>query len=196
MAHQQFTSKLQEEVICPICMDILQHPATIDCGHNFCLSCITQSGEAEDSVLKCPLCNKIVRRDTITPNWLLVNLVEKIQSMEPSEMQPETEELRCLRHGEKCHYFCEVDGKFLCMVCCGSKDHKTHNTTLIEEAAQSYQVGIWGSLPCSPIRPGVQWGPGNCYLFPLGLYPLPLSLHLSRKFVVKPSRFKSLRREN
>ncbi|KAJ1068657.1 hypothetical protein K5549_011610 [Capra hircus] len=146
MAHQQFTSKLQEEVICPICMDILQHPATIDCGHNFCLSCITQSGEAEDSVLKCPLCNKIVRRDTITPNWLLVNLVEKIQSMEPSERQPETEELRCLRHGEKCHYFCEVDGKFLCVVCCGSKDHKTHNTTLIEEAAQSYQGQIQSQI--------------------------------------------------
>ncbi|XP_040091476.1 E3 ubiquitin-protein ligase TRIM31-like, partial [Oryx dammah] len=142
MAHQQFTSKLQEEVICPICMDILQHAATIDCGHNFCLSCITQSGEAADSVLKCPLCNKIVRRDTITPNWLLVNLVEKIQAIDLSETQPETEELRCLRHGEKCHYFCEVDGKLLCMMCRESKDHKTHNATLIEEAAQSYQGRI------------------------------------------------------
>lgn len=156
MAHQQFTGKLQEEMICPICLDILQDPATIDCGHNFCLSCITQSGEAADSVLKCPLCNKIVKRDTITPNWLLVNLVEKIQAMDPSDMQPETEELRCLRHGEKCHYFCEVDGKFLCVVCRESKDHKTHNTTLIEEAAQNYQVGISGSLPCSPIRSRVQ----------------------------------------
>ncbi|XP_069419739.1 E3 ubiquitin-protein ligase TRIM31 [Ovis canadensis] len=146
MAHQQFTSKLQEEVICPICIDILQHPATIDCGHNFCLSCITKSGEAAGSVLKCPLCNKIVRRDTITPNWLLVNLVEKIQAMDLSEMQPETEELRCLRHGEKCLYFCEVDGKFLCMACRESKDHKTHNATLIEEAAQSYQGQIQSQI--------------------------------------------------
>ncbi|DAA16435.1 E3 ubiquitin-protein ligase TRIM31 isoform X1 [Bos taurus] len=146
MAHQQFTGKLQEEMICPICLDILQDPATIDCGHNFCLSCITQSGEAADSVLKCPLCNKIVKRDTITPNWLLVNLVEKIQAMDPSDMQPETEELRCLRHGEKCHYFCEVDGKFLCVVCRESKDHKTHNTTLIEEAAQNYQGRIQSQI--------------------------------------------------
>nr|XP_020733071.1 E3 ubiquitin-protein ligase TRIM31 [Odocoileus virginianus texanus] len=146
MAHQQFSGKLQEEVICPICMDILQYPATIDCGHNFCLSCITQSGGAADSILKCPLCNKIVRRGTITPNWLLVNLVEKIQAMDPSEMQPEKEELRCLRHGEKCHYFCEVDGKFLCVVCCQSKDHKTHNATLIEEAAQSYQERIQSQI--------------------------------------------------
>ena len=193
MAHQQFSGKLQEEVICPICMDILQYPATIDCGHNFCLSCITQSGEAADSILKCPLCNKIVRRDMITPNWLWVNLVEKIQAMDPSEMQPEKEELRCLRHGEKCHYFCEVDGKFLCVVCCQSKDHKTHNATLIEEAAQSYQVDIWGSLLCSPISPGVQWGPGNVIS---SLWVCTHCPHLSRKFAVMPSSFKSLRLEN
>ncbi|XP_061050893.1 E3 ubiquitin-protein ligase TRIM31 [Eubalaena glacialis] len=142
MANQQFASKLQEEVICPICMDILQDPATIDCGHNFCLRCITQIGEEGDSLLKCPLCNKIVRRDTIASNWLLVNLVEKIQAMDPSEMQPETKELRCLRHGEKYHFFCEFDGKFLCVVCRESKDHKSHNATLIEEAAQRYQGQI------------------------------------------------------
>ncbi|XP_057554151.1 E3 ubiquitin-protein ligase TRIM31 [Hippopotamus amphibius kiboko] len=135
-------SKLQEEVICPICMDILQDPATVDCGHNFCLRCITQTKEAAENILKCPLCQKIVRRDTITPNWLLVNLVEKIQGMDASEMQPKVEELRCLRHGEKCHYFCEFDGNFLCVVCRESKDHKSHNATLIEEAAQSYQERI------------------------------------------------------
>ncbi|XP_059796699.1 E3 ubiquitin-protein ligase TRIM31 [Balaenoptera ricei] len=142
MANQQFASKLQEEVICPICMDILQGPATIDCGHTFCHRCITQSWEAADSILKCPLCNKTVRGDTIVPNWLLANLVGKIQAMDPSEMQPETKELRCLRHGEKCHFFCEFDGKFLCVVCHESKDHKSHNATLIEEAAQSYQGRI------------------------------------------------------
>ena len=150
MAGQQFTNKLQEEVICPICMDILQDPATIDCGHSFCLQCIMRSREGLDSVIKCPLCNKIVKRDTIRPNWLLVNLVEKIQAMDPSEEQPEVKELKCPKHGERFHYFCESDGEVLCVACCGSKDHKFHNTILLEEAAQSFQVGIWGSLPCSP----------------------------------------------
>ncbi|XP_004441832.1 PREDICTED: E3 ubiquitin-protein ligase TRIM31 [Ceratotherium simum simum] len=139
MASQQITDKLKEEVICPICIDVLQDPVTIDCGHNFCLRCISQSGKASDNVLKCPFCNKLVRRDMFRPNWLLMNLVEKIQAMDPSETQPEREELRCLRHGEKFHYFCEHDGKFLCMVCRESKNHKLHNVTLIEEAAQSYQ---------------------------------------------------------
>uniref|UniRef100_A0A8D0X5E3 E3 ubiquitin-protein ligase TRIM31 n=1 Tax=Sus scrofa TaxID=9823 RepID=A0A8D0X5E3_PIG len=142
MAGQQFTNKLQEEVICPICMDILQDPATIDCGHSFCLQCIMRSREGLDSVIKCPLCNKIVKRDTIRPNWLLVNLVEKIQAMDPSEEQPEVKELKCPKHGERFHYFCESDGKVLCVACCGSKDHKFHNTILLEEAAQSFQGQI------------------------------------------------------
>uniref|UniRef100_A0A8C4LLE4 E3 ubiquitin-protein ligase TRIM31 n=1 Tax=Equus asinus TaxID=9793 RepID=A0A8C4LLE4_EQUAS len=139
MASQHFTNTLKEEVICPICMDILQDPVTIDCGHNFCLRCITQSGDTSNDFLNCPLCNKLVRRDTFRPNWLLVNLVEKIQAMDPSEMQPGREELKCRRHGEKFHYFCEYDGMFLCVVCRESKDHKLHKISLIEEAALSYQ---------------------------------------------------------
>ncbi|XP_070100455.1 E3 ubiquitin-protein ligase TRIM31 [Equus caballus] len=139
MASQHFTNTLKEEVICPICMDILQDPVTIDCGHNFCLRCITQSGDTSNDFLNCPLCNKLVRRDTFRPNWLLVNLVEKIQAMDPSEMQPGREELKCQRHGEKFHYFCEYDGMFLCVVCRESKDHKLHKISLIEEAALSYQ---------------------------------------------------------
>ncbi|KAM9665277.1 LOW QUALITY PROTEIN: E3 ubiquitin-protein ligase TRIM31 [Trichechus inunguis] len=137
MASPQFVNKLQEEVVCPICIDILQDPVTIDYGQNFCFRCITQNGDA--SVLKCPLCKKSVRRDTVRPSCLLMNLVEKIQAMSPFEAQPEREELRCQKHQEKIHYFCEHDGKFLCTVRRESKDRKLHKANLIEEAAQNYQ---------------------------------------------------------
>uniref|UniRef100_A0A8C4PKQ8 Tripartite motif containing 31 n=1 Tax=Equus asinus asinus TaxID=83772 RepID=A0A8C4PKQ8_EQUAS len=176
MASQHFTNTLKEEVICPICMDILQDPVTIDCGHNFCLRCITQSGDTSNDFLNCPLCNKLVRRDTFRPNWLLVNLVEKIQAMGPSEMQPGREELKCQRHGEKFHYFCEYDGMFLCVVCRESKDHKLHKISLIEEAALSYQVGIWGLE--------------NCYLFPLSLH-LIAQVELEKQRII--TEFKQLR---
>ncbi|XP_069930933.1 E3 ubiquitin-protein ligase TRIM31 isoform X2 [Oryctolagus cuniculus] len=148
MARQQSPMDLQQEVICPICLEILQEPVTTDCGHNFCLQCITQVAEASGDFFKCPLCNSSVRKNAFTLNWLLVNLVDRIQAIDLSEMRPEVEdeeeeeEMRCPKHGEKLHYFCELDGKFLCVVCCGSKDHKSHNTSLIEEAAQSYQGQI------------------------------------------------------
>ncbi|XP_042539839.1 E3 ubiquitin-protein ligase TRIM31 [Dipodomys spectabilis] len=146
MASQQLTSNLQDEVICSICMDTLQEPVTTDCGHTFCLRCISQVGSSSDELLKCPLCQKFVQRSTIRPNWLVVNLVERIQAIDPSEIQPEEREMRCPKHGEKIHYFCEQDGEFLCVVCRDSKDHRSHNPSLIEEAAQNYQGQIQSKL--------------------------------------------------
>ncbi|XP_006896346.1 PREDICTED: E3 ubiquitin-protein ligase TRIM31 [Elephantulus edwardii] len=146
MANTELINTLQEEVICPICIEILQDPVTIDCGHNFCMKCITQSGETPDNLLKCPLCNKTVKRDTLRPNWLLVNLVEKIQAMSPVEVHPQRNDLKCQKHQEKYHYFCEYDGMFLCTVCCNSKEHKSHQFSLIEEAAQKYQEKIQSEL--------------------------------------------------
>uniref|UniRef100_A0A8D2CRX2 E3 ubiquitin-protein ligase TRIM31 n=1 Tax=Sciurus vulgaris TaxID=55149 RepID=A0A8D2CRX2_SCIVU len=141
MASQQFSGNLKEEVICPICMDFLQDPATTDCGHNFCHKCIARIAEDSGRFLKCPLCNSSVKK-TFRPNWLLVNLVKKIQAMGTSEEQPEGEELKCQKHGEKFYYFCEHDGDFLCVMCRESEDHRMHNASLIEEAAQNYQAQI------------------------------------------------------
>uniref|UniRef100_A0A2K6C5X1 Tripartite motif containing 31 n=1 Tax=Macaca nemestrina TaxID=9545 RepID=A0A2K6C5X1_MACNE len=137
-----FVNKLQEEVICPICLDILQKPVTIDCGHNFCLKCITQSGETSYGFFKCPLCKTSVRKNTIRLNRLLANLVEKIQALQASEVQSKRKEPTCPKHQEMFYYFCKDDGKFLCFVCRESKDHKSHNVSLIEEAAQNYQGQI------------------------------------------------------
>ncbi|XP_006875752.1 PREDICTED: E3 ubiquitin-protein ligase TRIM31-like [Chrysochloris asiatica] len=146
MTSSQVLSRLQEEVICPICLEILQDPVTIICGHNFCFRCITKNVGPSDNLLKCPLCKKSVMKDTLKPNWLLVNLVEKIQILSPFEEQPEMQELKCPKHQEKFHYFCENDGKFLCVVCHQSKEHKLHKISLIEEAAPKYQVLIQSQL--------------------------------------------------
>lgn len=76
----------------------------------------------------------------LRPNKLLASIAEKIQAMDPAEFQSE-EEPRCPKHREKFHYFCEKDNEFLCLVCRDSKDHKTHELTVIDEAAQNYKVG-------------------------------------------------------
>ncbi|XP_052599782.1 E3 ubiquitin-protein ligase TRIM31-like [Peromyscus californicus insignis] len=141
MAGQRLASKLQEDVTCPICMEILQDPVTIDCGHNFCLQCINQVAKTAEKLL-CPLCKLSVSKDTFRPNKLLASLAEKIQAMDPAEIQPEGDEPRCRIHKEKLHYFCEKDMEFLCVVCRDTKDHKSHDITLIDEAAQNYKAQI------------------------------------------------------
>ncbi|GAB1301036.1 E3 ubiquitin-protein ligase TRIM31 [Apodemus speciosus] len=122
-------------------MEILQNPVTIDCGHNFCLQCISRVAKTSQN-LQCPLCKLSVSKNTFRPNKLLASIAEKIQTMDPADMQPEGGESRCQRHKEKLHYFCEKDGTFLCVVCRDSKDHKAHNVTLIDEAAHNYKVQI------------------------------------------------------
>lgn len=140
MASLKRVSKLLEDVICPICIEILRDPVTIDCGHNFCLQCINQVGKTTEN-LQCPLCKLPVNKNMLRPNKLLASLAEKIQAMDPAEVQT-GEEPRCRKHKEKIHYFCENDKEFLCLVCRDSKDHKTHEVTVIDEAAQNYKVQI------------------------------------------------------
>ncbi|XP_074092921.1 tripartite motif-containing protein 10 isoform X2 [Macrotis lagotis] len=42
MASATSLTTLEDEVNCPICQGILREPVTIDCGHNFCRSCLTR----------------------------------------------------------------------------------------------------------------------------------------------------------
>ncbi|XP_058522671.1 E3 ubiquitin-protein ligase TRIM31-like isoform X2 [Ochotona princeps] len=142
MASQHFPSNMQQEVTCPICLDILQDPVTIGCGHNFCRGCITQLGETCDNFLQCPLCKRSMRKDAFASNWLLGSLVERIQTMDLSEMRLEEEQLRCPKHRKKLYYFCEEDGKLLCAMCHESNEHKYYNTSTMEEAAQHHQEQI------------------------------------------------------
>ncbi|XP_051009581.1 E3 ubiquitin-protein ligase TRIM31-like [Acomys russatus] len=141
MAGLHMTAQMLEDVTCAICLDVLRDPVTIDCGHNFCLQCISQVGKTSETI-QCPLCQLSVNKNTFRPNKLLASLAEKIQAMDPAETQPEGEERRCQRHKEKLHYFCEEDGEFLCAVCRKSQVHRSHHVTLMDEAAQNYKVQI------------------------------------------------------
>uniref|UniRef100_A0A8D2HVP1 RING-type domain-containing protein n=1 Tax=Urocitellus parryii TaxID=9999 RepID=A0A8D2HVP1_UROPR len=51
-------TRLQEETKCPICLDNLKDPITIDCGHNFCRSCIQQSQADLQEGFRCPVCRQ------------------------------------------------------------------------------------------------------------------------------------------
>uniref|UniRef100_A0A8C3F2N0 Uncharacterized protein n=1 Tax=Chrysemys picta bellii TaxID=8478 RepID=A0A8C3F2N0_CHRPI len=48
--------EIQEETKCPICLQYLTDPVTIDCGHNFCRVCITQHCETWTEGDHDPLC--------------------------------------------------------------------------------------------------------------------------------------------
>uniref|UniRef100_A0A8C8S6T6 RING-type E3 ubiquitin transferase n=1 Tax=Pelusios castaneus TaxID=367368 RepID=A0A8C8S6T6_9SAUR len=49
-------AKIQEETICPICLEYLTDPASIDCGHNVSRACLTQYWETWDKLVSGRLC--------------------------------------------------------------------------------------------------------------------------------------------
>lgn len=144
---------LEEEVTCSICLDYLRDPVTIDCGHVFCRSCTTDIRSISGGRPVCPLCKKPFKKENIRPVWQLASLVENIERLkvdrgrQPGEAAQEQVDARlCERHREKLHYYCEDDGKLLCVMCRESREHRPHSAVLVEKAAQPHREKILNHL--------------------------------------------------
>ncbi|XP_018428164.1 PREDICTED: RING finger protein 112-like [Nanorana parkeri] len=71
---------LMEEITCSICLDDLQDPVSIACGHTFCRVCIsTHWSTPQLEGYLCPECRKQCPRYQIAPDYRLMNLISKIQ---------------------------------------------------------------------------------------------------------------------
>ncbi|XP_007532349.1 tripartite motif-containing protein 26 [Erinaceus europaeus] len=144
---------LEEEVTCSICLDYLRDPVTIDCGHVFCRSCTTDVRPISGGRPVCPLCKKAFKKENIRPVWQLASLVENIERLkvdkgrQPGNVSREQQDTRlCERHQEKLHYYCEDDGKLLCVICRESREHRLHTAILVEKAAQPHREKILNHL--------------------------------------------------
>ncbi|XP_050986835.1 tripartite motif-containing protein 16-like isoform X2 [Labeo rohita] len=72
----------QEEFMCAVCLDLLKDPVTIQCGHSYCKSCITDCWDQEDQmrVYSCPQCRQTFRtRPALARNTMLTEVVEKLK---------------------------------------------------------------------------------------------------------------------
>ncbi|XP_066474544.1 tripartite motif-containing protein 10-like [Tiliqua scincoides] len=132
------SSSVEEELECPICTEFLRDPVTLDCGHNFCRSCITDYCEKWEDLgdLECPLCKAKIKKGNFRPNFSLANIVEKIKLL---SLNPGKEDL-CLKHKERLHLFCKEDKELLCLFCERSPEHRSHTVFLLDEAAKEYKA--------------------------------------------------------
>ncbi|CAM4638002.1 unnamed protein product [Lepidochelys olivacea] len=131
---------IQEETMCPICLEYLTDSMTMDCGHNFCQGCISTYCDKWEGYgpLECPVCRDRIQKGNLRPNWQLGNIVGKIRQL---ELNPSKENL-CETHQEKLNLFCEEDREAVCVACWRSPQHRSHRVLLMEDAAQKYKDQI------------------------------------------------------
>ncbi|XP_062892767.1 tripartite motif-containing protein 26-like [Mobula hypostoma] len=144
IAFRQQVQSLTEEVVCPVCLDFFTNPVTLDCGHNFCLSCITQCWEKEGRNC-CPECREEFADRSLRVTWALASLTEKTQQLNLNQKETEMRS-QCEKHQEELKLFCDTDKQLICLICRDAREHKSHNFMPIAEAVEIYKCQVKSSL--------------------------------------------------
>ncbi|XP_052435152.1 tripartite motif-containing protein 16-like [Carassius gibelio] len=96
MAEARFS---QDEFMCSVCLDLLKDPVTIQCGHSYCKSCITDCWDREDQmrVYSCPQCRQTFSpRPDLSRNTMLAEVVEKLKKTKrPADCDAEAGDVQC-----------------------------------------------------------------------------------------------------
>lgn len=74
-------SVTESQFRCPVCLDILNDPVSIPCGHTYCMVCMNSYwDQAESGPYSCPQCRETFSpRPVLRRNTVLAEVVEKLK---------------------------------------------------------------------------------------------------------------------
>ncbi|KAK5848249.1 hypothetical protein PBY51_005880 [Eleginops maclovinus] len=77
-AQSEQSSVLQEELTCPVCLDLYRDPHLLPCGHNFCKNCLNRlKRQADRGRFRCPECRDSHRCGlNFQKNFKLANIAD------------------------------------------------------------------------------------------------------------------------
>ncbi|XP_032903310.1 zinc-binding protein A33-like [Amblyraja radiata] len=136
MASKKQVESWTDEAVCPTCLDFFTDPVALECGHNFCRSCITRFWDREGRN-SCPECGEAFEERTLRVSWALARLADKARNH--SLYRKDERKRQCEDHQEELKLFCETDKKLICVMCAAGQEHKSHSFTVIAEAAEFYK---------------------------------------------------------
>ncbi|XP_072094856.1 zinc-binding protein A33-like [Mobula birostris] len=144
MASKGQVESLTEEVICSICLDFFTDPVSLECGHNFCRSCITRCWERAERN-SCPECREVFADRIFRVNQALANLAEKFRNLNLN-LKGKESKVHCEEHEEELKLFCETDKTLICLICAVAEEHREHRFKPIKEAVKIYMDQLKSSL--------------------------------------------------
>ncbi|XP_043942082.1 zinc-binding protein A33-like [Protopterus annectens] len=147
MASSKQTVDCMEEFICPICHELLNVPVMLECGHDFCKSCIDRVWDNENKP-SCPECREEFTARKYAVNRLLANAIKKMQIQcqmgEGSDLQQKKGDELCREHEENLKLLCEDDASLACLMCV--PEHRGHNFLPLQKAVNKYKDNLVTSL--------------------------------------------------
>ncbi|XP_008846033.1 putative tripartite motif-containing protein 75 [Nannospalax galili] len=141
-------SGFQVELKCPICLDELSDPVTMECGHNFCHTCIQHSLKNLQGSFPCPTCRHSCQDPNLRSNIQLGRMIERTKQLYSISGKRKRQEPRttCVKHKQDLTLFCEEDLELLCELCTGPDGHCGHQVMPIAKAAAHHREKIQGFI--------------------------------------------------
>ena len=142
--------KLEEQLTCPVCLDLYTNPKILPCHHSFCQECLEglpQEREARGDTyyLSCPTC----RQRTEVPRegvgafpvaFTLNNFKEIMQSLKKKAQQ-----VTCNDHDKPLEMFCVTCETVICHYC-AIRTHKDHEHDLVSDCYPKHYQMLHDSL--------------------------------------------------
>ncbi|NXD41841.1 TRI65 protein, partial [Copsychus sechellarum] len=143
------SQRLEEKLVCSICLELFRVPVTLPCGHNFCKRCISNHWDKQEQAAAgsctCPECRRgFGRCPQLEKNVILDSVVELARdspargsaagrgSVAPGEL--------CRQHGRPLELYCQDERRCICCVCT-VRDCQRHRRLLFEEERAKKEVG-------------------------------------------------------
>ncbi|KAM6050120.1 E3 ubiquitin-protein ligase TRIM65 [Theristicus caerulescens] len=151
------SQKLEEKLVCSICLELFRVPVTLPCGHNFCKRCISdhwhkqeQAPAGAEKGYTCPECRRAFEQHPeLEKNVTLCGVVELARDGEARVSGTERCEVAhgelCPQHGRPLELYCEEERRCICCVCT-VRQCRQHRRVLFEEERSKKQALLKESL--------------------------------------------------
>lgn len=162
--------KLEDKLLCSICLELFRVPVTLPCGHNFCERCINdhrskqeQTADGAERGYKCPQCRSSCERQLeLKKN---VTLSEVVEVARASRVWAESCEVAhvglCPQHGRPLELYCEDEQRCICCVC-SVRQCQRHRRALFGDERSRKQVGNAGRGDGGGAMPAGRGGGSAC----------------------------------
>ena len=112
-------SKFEQQLTCPVCLELFNNPRSLPCHHTFCQDCLGNSPqELKDQkyFLKCPSCREPVLVPdggvcAFPPAFNINSFLELHQ-----QMLAKQDTMECVQHKRPLDLFCNTCQELLCYV--------------------------------------------------------------------------------